>query len=168
MSLSLVILGLVTLQRAGELFLARRNTARLIVAGAREEGAGHYPLLVLMHAAWLAWLWLLAWNRPVSLPWLAVFGLLQALRIWVIASLGSRWTTRVIVSPHADLVRRGPYRFLRHPNYLVVAGEIAVLPLVFGLPLYAALFSLANALVLTIRIRAENQALRSSPEAPEP
>lgn len=168
MSLSLVILGLVTLQRAGELFLARRNTARLIVAGAREEGAGHYPLLVLMHAAWLAGLWLLAWNRPVSLPWLAVFGLLQALRIWVIASLGSRWTTRVIVSPHADLVRRGPYRFLRHPNYLVVAGEIAVLPLVFGLPLYAALFSLANALVLTIRIRAENQALRSSPEAPEP
>jgi methyltransferase len=168
LSLSLVILGLVTLQRAGELFLARRNTARLIVAGAREEGAGHYPLLVLMHAAWLAGLWLLAWNRPVSLPWLAVFGLLQALRIWVIASLGSRWTTRVIVSPHADLVRRGPYRFLRHPNYLVVAGEIAVLPLVFGLPLYAALFSLANALVLTIRIRAENQALRSSPEAPEP
>lgn len=166
MSLSLVILGLVTLQRAGELILARRNTTRLIAAGAREERAAHYPLLVLMHAAWLAGLWLLAWDRPVRLPWLAVFVLLQALRIWVIVSLGPRWTTRIIVSPHADLVRRGPYRFLRHPNYLVVAGEIAVLPLVFGLPLYAALFSLANALVLTIRIRAENQALRGSKEPP--
>jgi methyltransferase len=161
-SLSLVILGLVTLQRAGELILARRNTARLIAAGAREEGAAHYPLLVLMHGAWLAGLWLLAWDRRVSLPWLALFVLLQALRIWVIASLGPRWTTRIIVSPHADLVRRGPYRFLRHPNYLVVAGEIAVLPLAFGLPLYAALFSIANALALWVRIGAENKALRGS------
>jgi methyltransferase len=165
-SLSLVILGLVTLQRAGELILARRNTVRLIAAGAREKGAAHYPLLVLMHGAWLVGLWLLAPNRPVSLPWLAVFVLLQASRIWVIASLGPRWTTRIIVSPHSDLVRRGPYRFLRHPNYLVVAGEIAVLPLVYSLPLYAALFSISNALLLAIRIDAENKALRGSAEPP--
>ena len=160
MSLSLAILGLVTLQRAGELLLARRNTHRLIAAGAREVAAGHYPLLVLMHAAWLGGLWILAWRRPVSLPWLGVFVLLQGLRIWVIASLGPRWTTRIIIPSGRALVQTGPYRLLRHPNYLVVVGEIAVLPLVFGLPTYAALFSLANALVLSVRIRAEDRALR--------
>jgi methyltransferase len=162
MSWSILILALVTAQRLGELVLARRNTKRLLARGAYEVGAAHYPLIVVMHAAWLAGLWWLAWDRPVQWPWLAVFLVLQALRVWVLASLGPRWTTRIIILPGAPLVARGPYRFLPHPNYAVVIGEIAALPLAFGLPAYAAAFTLLNAVVLTIRIRAENAALRPS------
>ena len=159
MILSIVILAAVTLQRLGELALAQRNTRRLLAEGGREAGAGHYPLIVLLHAAWLAGLWLLAWDRPADLVWLALFVGLQAARVWVIASLGGRWTTRIIVLPQAPLVSRGPYRFLRHPNYVVVAAEIAVLPLVFHLYAYAAVFFLLNAAVLTLRIRTEEAAL---------
>jgi methyltransferase len=165
MSLSIVILALVTAERLGELALARRNTRRLLARGAVESGAGHYPLIVALHAAWLAGLWLLAWDRPASLPWLGVYVVIEGLRVWTLASLGGRWTTRIIVPPGAPPVRRGPYRFLRHPNYLVVVGEIAVLPLVFGLPGYALVFSALNAAALWVRIRAENTALRS-PAAP--
>jgi methyltransferase len=161
--LSLIVLGLVTAQRLGELALARRNTRRLLAKGAHEAGAGHYPLLVLLHGAWLTGLWVFVWRAAVSLPWLAVFIVLQCLRVWVIASLGERWTTRILILPGATLVRRGPYRFLPHPNYLVVASEIAVLPLSFGLAWFAAVFSALNAAVLTIRIRAENRALRLPP-----
>lgn len=160
MTLATLILLLVTLQRAGELLLARRNTARLLERGAVEVAPGHYPLIVLLHAAWLAGLWILTWNAPVDLGWLALFVALQALRGWVIATLGGRWTTRIIVLPGAPLVRAGPYRWLDHPNYVVVVGEIAALPLAFGLPLTALAFSVANAVVLAIRIRAENAALR--------
>lgn len=167
MILSIVVLALVTAQRLGELVLARRNTARLLAKGGVEVGARHYPLLVALHAAWLIGLWLLAWNRPVSLAWLIAFVILQGLRVWVIASLGGRWTTRIIVLPGASLVKRGPYRFVSHPNYVVVACEIAVLPLAFGLPLYALAFSLLNAGVLFIRIRAEGRALRHA-AAPAP
>jgi methyltransferase len=166
--LSLLVLALVSLQRLLELLLAGRNTRRLLAAGATEAGAGHYPLIVMMHAAWLAGLWILGWRRAVSLPWLAVFIVLQALRMWIIASLGPLWTTRIIVVPGARLVHRGPYRWVRHPNYWVVAGEIAVLPLALGLPLYAAAFSLANAAVLWIRIRAENRALAGGEAIPLP
>lgn len=160
MTLATVILALVTLQRAGELLLARRNTRHLLARGAVEAAPGHYPILVLLHLAWLAGLWLLARDAPVDLFWLALFVVLQALRVWVIATLGQRWTTRIIILPGAPLVRAGPYRLLSHPNYIVVAGEIAALPLAFGLPLYALAFSAANAVVLWIRIRAENRALR--------
>jgi len=163
MSWSVVVLALVTLQRLGELVLARSNTRRLLAQGAREVAPEHYPLLVAMHAAWLAGLWWLAWDRPIQWPWLVVFLVLQGLRVWVLATLGHRWTTRIIVLPGAPLVAKGPYRFLSHPNYAVVIGEIAALPLAFGLWAYAAAFSLLNAVVLTIRIRAENAALRSSP-----
>ena len=163
MIVSILVLGLVTAQRLGELILARRNTRRLLAKGARELGARHYPLLVLLHAAWLAGLWALAWDRPVRWPWLAAFAILQGLRVWVIATLGERWTTRIVVVPGTPLVRRGPYRFLAHPNYLVVAAEIAVLPLTFGLVLYATVFSLLNGAVLAIRLRAETRALRKAP-----
>jgi len=156
---ALIVLGLVTAQRLGELILAQRNTRRLLAKGAREAGRAHYPLLVLLHAAWLGGLWVFAFNAPVSLAWLAVFLVLQALRVWVIATLGERWTTRILVLADAPLVRTGPYRFLPHPNYAVVAAEIAVLPLAFGLTWFAALFSVMNAVVLWIRIRAENRAL---------
>ena len=162
MIVSIIVLALVTAQRLGELVLANRNTARLKAQGAIEVGAGHYPLIVALHATWLAGLWVLAWDRPVQMGWLAVFVVLQALRVWVIASLGGRWTTRIIVLPGAPLVRRGPYRYVSHPNYLVVAAEIAVLPLAFGLPAFAMLFFLLNAIVLTVRIRAEGGALRRS------
>ena len=161
MSLAVAILALVTLQRLGELWLSNRNTRRLLARGAREYGAAHYPLIVALHLLWLAALWWLAPGRGVDLVWLAAFVLLQAGRIWVIASLGPRWTTRIIVLPGSPLVRRGPYRFLDHPNYLIVAGEIAVLPLVFGLWQVAAIFSLLNAAVLWVRIRAEDRALAS-------
>ncbi len=158
-----LILGLVTLQRLGELVLSQRNTARLLARGAREVAPGHYPLIVMLHAAWLAGLWLLVvWREhaDVSWSWLAVFLVLQGLRVWVIATLGPRWTTRIIVLPGAPLVRTGPYRFVAHPNYCIVAGEILVLPLVFGLAWYGIVFSLLNAAVLWIRIRAEEAALR--------
>jgi len=159
MILSAVILGLVTAQRLGELVVAQRNTRRLLAAGGVERGEAHYPLMVGLHAAWLAGLWLLAWDRPANLAWLAVYLLLEALRAWVLASLGRRWTTRIIVVPGETLVRKGPYRFIPHPNYVVVAGEIAVLPLVFGLAVYALVFSALNASMLWLRIRAENAAL---------
>ncbi len=160
---SVVVLGLVTAQRIGELVLARRNTQRLLAKGAVEAAPGHYPLIVLMHAAWLGGLWLLGWNRPLQLGWLAVFVVLQAGRIWVLASLGERWTTRIIILPGAPLVRRGPYRFFSHPNYLVVAGEMLILPLSFGLLIYGIVFSILNAAVLAVRIRAESAALRRIP-----
>ncbi|MCS0505089.1 isoprenylcysteine carboxyl methyltransferase family protein [Ancylobacter mangrovi] len=156
---AILILGFVTLQRLGELVLSNRNTARLLARGGHEVGRGHYPFMVALHALWLAGLWWLAPGRPVSVILLVVYGLLQVMRVWVIASLGRRWTTRIIVLPQAPLLRRGPYRFLAHPNYVVVAAEIAMLPLIFGLTGYAVLFSAANALILWVRIRTENAAL---------
>lgn len=161
MTSAMIILALVTAQRLGELVLARRNTARLLALGGVEHGASHYPAIVVLHAAWLGGLWLLAWDRAVHPGWLAAYLVLQALRVWVLCSLGGRWTTRIIVVPGETLVRRGPYRLVSHPNYLVVAGEIAVLPLVFDLPLHALVFSALNAVALAVRIRAETRALEA-------
>ena len=159
MILNIVILALVTLQRLGELWLAKRNTRRLMAQGAREYGAAHYPLIVAVHALWLISLWWLAPRRPLEVFWLALFVLIELARMWVLTTLGRRWTTRIIVVPQAPLVQRGPYRFVDHPNYWVVAGEIAVLPLVFSLWQVALVFTLLNAAVLTVRIREENRAL---------
>lgn len=159
MIVNIVVLALVTLQRLGELWLSRRNTRRLIARGAREHASGHYPLIVSVHVAWLAVLWWLAPCRPIDAFWLAMFVLIELGRIWVLASLGPRWTTRIIVIPDEPLVRRGPYRWTDHPNYWVVIAEIAVLPLVFGLWQVALLFTLLNAAVLSIRIREENRSL---------
>ncbi len=161
--LQFAILTLVTAQRLGELVLARRNTRRLLARGAREYGANHYPIIIVLHATWLLGLWALAWRHPVSAGWLAAYAVLQGLRIWVLISLGARWTTRIVVLPGEALVRKGPYRFLAHPNYAVVAGEIAVLPMAFGMPVYAVVFTLLNALVLSLRIGAENAALGERP-----
>jgi methyltransferase len=154
-----VILALVTLQRLGELLLSRRNTKRLLSQGAREHAPRHYPLIVALHLAWLAALWWLALRQPIDLFWLGLFVLVEICRIWVLASLGPRWTTRIIVLADAPLVRRGPYRWLNHPNYWVVVAELAVLPLVFGLWRVALVFTLLNAAVLSIRVREENRAL---------
>jgi methyltransferase len=159
-SLAQFILGFVLLERLVELWVARRNTERLLADGAVEHGSEHYPFLIILHAGWLAALvYFTPPGTPVSLPWLAVYVVLQFARIWVIASLGRFWTTRIITRAGTALVRRGPYRLVRHPNYAIVTAEIAVLPLVFGHWQIALVFSLLNLLVLRERIRVENEAL---------
>lgn len=163
---SIALLSFVTAQRLAELAYARRNEARLKSRGAVEHAAGHYWLIVALHAAWLLGLWLTAVGRPLDLFWLAAFVVLQGLRVWVLATLKERWTTRIVVLPGADLVSGGPYRLMRHPNYAVVAAEFFVLPMVFGLAAYAIAFSLANAAILAVRIKAENHALQSAVPIP--
>jgi len=155
-----LILGLVIGQRLGELIIAARNTRRLMAQGAREAGAGHYPLFILLHASWIVaiamtvdwWIWPNLWLIGTYLA-------LQLGRLWVIATLGPYWTTRIITVDDAPLVRTGPFRFVRHPNYLIVAAEIAVLPLAFGAWRLAALFSVLNAALVIWRIRIEEAAL---------
>jgi methyltransferase len=157
--LAVAILAFVTLQRLAELVYSRRNEARLRARGAKEYAPGHYPAIVLLHTAWIVGLWVLAIGIAPQTGWLLLFVGLQVLRLWVLATLGERWTTRLLVLPGEPLVRGGPYRLIRHPNYAVVIGEIFVLPLVFGLIWYALVFSALNAAVLFIRIQAENEAL---------
>lgn len=157
---AVLLLGFVTVQRLAELAWARRNEARLRAAGAVETGAAHYPLIVLLHGAWLAACWLAGWNARVVIGWLALFMVLQLGRAWVLATLGPRWTTRVFSLPGETLVRRGPYGFVRHPNYLIVALEIPCLPLALGRPGLAVAFGLANAALLAWRIRVEDRAIR--------
>jgi methyltransferase len=156
------ILAAVTAQRAGELVLSHYNTRRLMARGAIEAAPRHYPLMVVVHAAWLISLWVFGHDCPINILALIVYLALQGLRLWVMRTLGPRWTTRIIVLPGERLVSAGPYRFLPHPNYAVVAGEIAVLPFALGLPLVALIFSILNSAVLAIRIRAENRALDAS------
>ena len=158
-SVAVAVLALVTAQRLAELVYSRVNEARLRRNGGVEHGASHYPAIVALHAVWLAGLWLAASGTHPHYGWLALFVVLQGLRVWVLGTLGSRWTTRVIVLPDKPPIRSGPYRFLSHPNYAVVAAEIFVLPMVFGLVTYALIFSVLNAAVLAVRIRAENAAL---------
>lgn len=159
MTLPYVIMAFVTFQRLGELLVASSNTRYLREHGAIEMGRSHYPAMVTLHASWLMVLWLTVGGHAVNLPLLGIFLALQGLRIWVLATLGRRWTTRIIVLPGAPLITGGPFRFLRHPNYCVVIGEIAILPLVFGLIWVAILFSLLNAAMLWVRIRCESQSL---------
>ena len=137
-----LVLGLVAGLRIGELFIARRNTKALLARGAIEVGAAHYPLFILLHASWLiAMALLIPMYAYPNMILLAVFLVLQLGRLWVISTLGPYWTTRIITLPGAPLVKRGPFRLVRHPNYLVVACEIAVLPLAFGAWRIAVVFS---------------------------
>ncbi len=165
------VIGLVVAQRLVELRVSRRNERRLRARGAVEHGAGHWPWMVALHSAFLvscvAEPWLL--ERPVA-PWLAVtaaavVALGLGLRVWSLATLGERWTARVLVLPGAPLVATGPYRLLRHPNYLAVALEIAAIPLLHGAWLTAVVFSLLNAAMLRVRIRTEEAALAAAGEA---
>ncbi len=146
-------------QRLAELVFAQRNTMRLRAAGAVEFGESHYYLVVALHAFWLLGLWLFGHNRDVSPMGLSLFALLQAIRLWVLLNLGRRWTTRVLVLPGAPKVTGGPYRWIRHPNYCVVVAEIALVPMILGLPHFALIFSIANGALLFERIRVENKAL---------
>lgn len=160
MSLLWLAVGLVAALRLAELALARRNTRRLLARGWMEAGGGHYPLLVALHGAWLgALLLLVPADAPPSWPLIGLYGLLQAARAWVIWSLGPLWTTRVVTRADAPLVRRGPYRWLDHPNYAIVAAEIPLLPLAFGAWELALGFGAANLALLAVRVRAENRAL---------
>jgi methyltransferase len=153
------LLAFLTAQRIAELWWVRQNERRLFAAGGVEYGRAHLPLMVLLHAVWIVGMWVLAYDRPVNLFFLTLVVLLQIARFWVLISLGRRWTIRIIVVPGERLVARGPYRFLRHPNYAVVTGEIAAVPLAIGLPVYALVFSILNAAVLAIRVPAEDAAL---------
>ncbi|WP_193188542.1 isoprenylcysteine carboxyl methyltransferase family protein [Nisaea sediminum] len=150
----------VALLRIAELIHARRNHARLLDAGGEERHPGHYPFFVLLHSAWIAALFFLVRESRLPDPTLlAIFGMLQCGRLWIIASLGRFWTTRIVTLPGAPLVRRGPYRWIRHPNYLLVAVEIPLLPLAFGAWDLALLFGFANLVLLAYRIRAEEDVL---------
>ena len=155
-----VVLTAVAAQRLWELWLADRNTKRLLADGAVEVGAAHYPLFILLHASWLAAIAIVTpWTMVPNLWWLGLYLLLQLGRLWVISTLGRFWTTRIITLPAAPLVLSGPYRFVRHPNYVVASLEIAVLPLVFGQVWIALAWSIANALLVAWRIRIEDRAL---------
>jgi methyltransferase len=168
--LYLALLAAVAAERVAELRLSRRNAGRALARGGSEHGRGHDPAMVAMHALLLvscAAEALAFPARPPAVALLALAGLLaaQALRWWVIVTLGERWSTRVVVVPGAAPVVGGPYRHLRHPNYLAVAVEVACLPLVWGCWRTALAFSLANAAVLVVRIRAEERALGPSWQA---
>jgi methyltransferase len=160
------LIALVALQRLAELMYARRNTQALLARGAIETGANHYPLMVLLHGGWI--IALAVFTEPNPGPqwlWLAVFFLCQGLRAWVLTSLGPYWTTRIITLPGAMAVSTGPYRYIRHPNYVVVALEIPSLPLGLGLPWVALVFGLLNLALLAYRIRIEDGARNALPRA---
>jgi methyltransferase len=157
-----ILLAYITVQRLIELWWAKQNERRLLKAGGIEYGRLHLWLLIVLHAAWLAGIWLMAYGHSVSTVFLALFVVLQIGRFWVLVTLGRRWTIGIIVVRGERLIARGPYRWLRHPNYAVVIGEIAVAPLALGLPIYALVFSILNAAVLAIRIPAENAVLAAA------
>lgn len=160
MSTWYLLIGFIVLQRLVELLIARFNTKRLLEEGAQEYGARHYPVIVVLHMAWIASLVVFVpYDTPVNYLLLAVFVVLQLARVWVLVSLGRYWTTRIITVPDEPLVRRGPFRWVSHPNYMVVEAEIIVVPLITGAWELALIFGAANAMVLAWRIRIEDQAL---------
>lgn len=155
---AVIFLAFIVIQRLSELVIARSNTRRLLADGAYEVGASHYPLIVSVHVAWIIALIVLGYDKPVSMPWLLVFVVLQVFRLWILLSMGRRWTTRIIVAK-TPLVTKGPFAFVRHPNYLLVALEIFTAPMVLGLFPIAFLFSGFNGALLALRIRVEDEAL---------
>ena len=160
MSIWYLLVALIVVQRLIELMIARVNTKRLLANGGVEHGANHYPLIVTLHAAWLVSLVVFVPAEATINPMLLViFIALQLSRVWVLTSLGRYWTTRVITVPGQPLVKRGPFRLVRHPNYLIVAAELIVVPLIAGVWELSVVFGIANALVLAWRIRVEEQAI---------
>jgi methyltransferase len=155
---ALLFLGFIVLQRLSELAISNTNTKRLLEKGAYEVGASHYPAMVAMHSVWIACLVFFGFNQSILIFWLTIFAVLQAFRIWILLSLGPRWTTRIIILEE-PLVVRGPFKYIRHPNYTLVVAEIIVAPMVLGLWWVAALFTALNAAMLYVRIGAEERAL---------
>lgn len=155
-----LLMLIVTAQRLLELGYARRNATRLIARGGREVGGDHYWMFVALHTAWIASLFLLTEPNPPFHPALVgCYVVLQLARIWVIASLGPYWTTRIITVAGAPLAAKGPYRWIRHPNYLVVALEIPLVPIILGLPVVAIVFGVLNVILIGYRISIEDKAL---------
>lgn len=151
--------------RLMELVYANHNTRRLVMRGAVEIGAAHYPVMVVLHSAWLVALFLLVpAGAAINWYWMSAFGLFLILRVWTLVSIGRYWTTRIITLPGAPLVRSGPYRFVRHPNYIVVIGEIASVPMIFGAWEIALVFSVLNLALLAVRVSVEERALKSRRE----
>lgn len=160
MNFAWIILAVVALQRLIELPYATRNARALMARGGIEYGANHYPLFILLHGGWLIAMAMAMPQAPIiNWSFLAAYICLQGFRLWILSSLGPYWTTRVISVPGDPLIARGPYRFMRHPNYWLVAAEIAILPLVFGEWQIALIFSILNAGLVTWRIRVEDRAL---------
>lgn len=155
-----ILFAYVVVQRLAELAYANANTRRLLAEGGREYGAGHYPLFIVLHTGWLISIALFA--EPTTRPdllLLNVFIASQTFRFWTLASIGRWWTTRIISAPHFPKVKRGPYRFIKHPNYALVVVEIALLPLILGALAMALTFSVLNLALLGWRIRIENMVL---------
>jgi methyltransferase len=159
------LVALVGVERLAELVVSNRNAAWSMERGGRESGRGHYPVMVVLHTGLLVGMLVEAWlvrpNVPAALAgtMLALVVASQALRWWCITTLGPRWNTRVIVVPGLPLVASGPYRVFRHPNYVAVVVEGVALPLVHAAWVTALVFTVANAALLTVRLRAENDAL---------
>lgn len=157
---ALLFVAFLIVQRLGELVIAKRNTARLMAAGAVEHGADHYAVIVLLHTTWIAAIAALGWDEAIRPGWLAAFAVLQVLRVWVLVTLGPRWTTRIVTVPGETLVAKGPFRWIPHPNYAVVVAEVVVAPMVLGLWPVALAWGLMNAALLAfVRIPAEERAL---------
>lgn len=170
------LVALVAAERLVELIISERNRRAALARGGEEVGQGHYPVMVLLHTGILVAAPLEVWllQRPFVLS-MALAGTLllaatMALRYWVIATLGRRWCTRVVGVPGTAPIASGPFRFLRHPNYLAVIVELAALPLIHAAWLTALLFGIANALLLRVRIGVEDAALVrwAKPAAPAP
>jgi methyltransferase len=158
----LLLLAYITLQRLVELVIARRNTRALLARGAYEAGAAHYPAMIALHATWLLTLWIFGWNHALVPAYLALFALLQIGRYWVLRTLGERWTTRIIMTPWAPPVTSGPFRFVRHPNYLIVAFELPTASLALGLLWHALVFGALNLAMIAWRIRSEDAAFAAT------
>ena len=161
------IISIVVVQRLIELFVAKRNEKWMRSQGAYEAGATHYPIMVTMHIAFFisCILEVVVLERVLSPIWailLGLFLLTQSARIWCLTSLGKFWNTKIIILPGADVVRKGPYKWVRHPNYLIVTIELLVLPLLFGAYFTAILYSLLNMWMLSVRIPAEEKALKEA------
>jgi methyltransferase len=163
MNWAVALLAFVTLQRFFEFIWDWQNTQRLRALGGVEFGGLHYPAMILVHATWWAGLWVFGYNQPVEPAYLVAFLVLEVGRYWVLATLGRRWTTRVIVLPGAPLIAGGPYRLMRHPNYVIVAGELALVPLALDLPIYALVFLVLYAGAAYLRLQVENSALAWAP-----
>jgi methyltransferase len=157
---NIVILSLITLQRIAEFHIARRNTARLLGRGGFEMGTGHFPFIVMLQIVWLAGLWYFAFRAEIQWPWIYGYAVLEAARGWIIAALGDRWTTKIIVMPEDDGAAGGMSSYFRHPNYFIVTAECFILPMAFGLWWYAGIFAVSAAGLYYLRIRAENEALK--------
>ena len=155
---ALLFLAFVIFQRLSELWIAKRNTAKLLERGAIEHGQDHYAYMVAMHTCWIVALVIFGLSQPLNVFWLLLFIILQGIRIWILSTLGERWTTRIIVIDE-PLVLGGPFRYFRHPNYMLVIAEIIVTPMVLGLWWVALLFTVLNSAMLYVRIGTEERAL---------